>query len=252
MRWKLTIEYDGMPFNGWQRQNIGISIQQTLEEAISQLCGEQVTFYCAGRTDKGVHALGQIVHFDLNYLFTPHALLSGMNAFLRQDFPIVVLDAMPVAGDFHARFHAIKREYIYRISNRSAPPALLRGRVLHVSRKLDWEAMQQGAKLFEGEYDFTSFRARLCQAKSPVKTIDYCQMLVPDQLLFPNELHLHVHARSFLYHQVRNMVGTLVKIGAGEWCSRDIVPIINARDRTQAGPTASPQGLYLSKIHYKA
>jgi tRNA pseudouridine38-40 synthase len=243
-RWKLTIEYDGRPFVGWQRQDNGPSVQQALEEAVQRLSGETVRLHASGRTDAGVHALGQVCHFDLEKPFTGDKLRDALNFHLRPN-AVSVLLAEPVDDDFHARLSSLGRSYIYRILNRRAPPALEAGRVWHVQRRLDAEAMHGAAQVLVGNHDFTSFRAALCQAKSPVKTLD--RLTVERE---GDEIRVHAAARSFLHHQVRNMVGTLELVGSGKWTADDVRAALEARDRSKAGPTAPPDGLYFIAARY--
>jgi tRNA pseudouridine38-40 synthase len=243
-RYRLTVEYDGGPFVGWQRQHDCASVQGALEDAIEKLSGERVTVTGAGRTDAGVHALGQVAHFDLVKSFDAGKVRDALNHYLRPD-PVVVLDAAETDEQFHARFSAASRHYLFRILNRRAPPALEDGRVWHVSPKLDAEAMHVAAQALVGHHDFTSFRASICQAKSPVKTLDLLSVRRAGA-----EIHVDARARSFLHHQVRNMVGTLAEVGLGRWRRADVAAALAARDRRAAGPTAPPEGLYLVEVGY--
>ncbi|MBP2313434.1 tRNA pseudouridine(38-40) synthase TruA [Azospirillum soli] len=243
-RWKLTIEYDGRPFVGWQRQDNGPSVQQTLEEAVQRLSGETVRVHASGRTDAGVHALGQVCHVDLEKPFTGLKLRDALNFHLKPA-PVAVLLAEEVPEDFHARLTSIGRSYVYRIVNRRAPLALDVGRAWHVQRPLNAEAMHVAAQVLVGQHDFTSFRAALCQAKSPLKTLDRL-----DVERIGEEIRIHAAARSFLHHQVRNMVGTLELVGAGKWAAEDVRRALEARDRSKAGPTAPPDGLYFVAARY--
>src|SRR5438105_1597148 len=224
-RYRVTVEYDGRDYAGWQRQENGPSIQGAIEDAIFRLCAEQVTVTGAGRTDAGVHARGQVAHFDLVREFAPEVVRDALNAHLRPA-PIAVLDAEVAAVDFHARFSAIGRTYEYRLLCRRAPPALDAGRVWHVGRKLDTEAMQAGAQGLIGQHDFTTFRASECQAKSPVKTLDSF-----DVRESRDEISCLVRARSFLHHQVRSMVGTLKLVGEGKFPPEHVRRILERRDR---------------------
>jgi tRNA pseudouridine38-40 synthase len=243
-RYRVTLEYDGGPFAGWQRQENGPSIQGALEEAILRLSGERVTVTGAGRTDAGVHARGQVAHFDLVKEFPGDTVRDALNAHLRPA-PIAILDAALTAPDFQARFSAIARHYEYRILCRRAPPALDKGRVWHVSRLLDAEAMQEAARALIGQHDFTTFRSSECQAKSPVKTLDSFTVSVQgDEIVF------YVRARSFLHHQVRSMVGTLKLVGEGKWRPSDVVRALKACDRTKCGTVAPPDGLTLLRVDY--
>ena len=243
-RIKLTIEYDGGPFVGWQRQTNGRSVQQAIEEALAGLTGETVTIRGAGRTDAGVHALGQVAHLDLQRDWRGDTLRDGLNAHLRPE-PVAVLSAEPVAADFDARFSAIRRHYRYRILTRRAPPALGRGRVWHVKRPLDAVAMQSGAARLVGQHDFTTFRSVECQAKSPVKTLDRL-----DVSLDGEEIAISATARSFLHNQVRSLVGSLKLVGEGRWSADDLQRALEARDRSACGPVAPAAGLYLMRVDY--
>ncbi|WP_207455308.1 tRNA pseudouridine(38-40) synthase TruA [Azospirillum sp. SYSU D00513] len=243
-RWKLTIEYDGRPFAGWQRQDNAPSVQQAMEEAIERLSGSPVRVHTSGRTDAGVHALGQVCHFDLEKPFTGDKLRDALNFHLRPN-PISVLLAEPAAGDFHARMSCLGRSYLFRILDRRAPPALDLGRVWHVPRRLDAGRMHEAAQVLVGRHDFSSFRASLCQANSPVKTLDRL-----DVERVGEEIHIHAAARSFLHHQVRNMVGTLEFVGNGKWTAEDVRAALEARDRAKGGPTCPPDGLYFVGARY--
>ena len=243
-RYKLTLEYDGGPFRGWQRQSDGGSVQQALEDAVRGFCGEEVQVVAAGRTDAGVHATGQVAHFDLARSVTPETLRNALNYHLRPH-PVVILAAAPVADDFHARFSAKTRHYLYRIVNRRAPLALKRGRAWHVPTPLDAEIMHEAAQRLIGRHDFTSFRSALCQAKSPVKTLDRLTIR-----RLGDRLEITALARSFLHHQVRNMVGTLKLVGEGRFPVSHVDAVLAARDRAVAGPTAPACGLFLTRVDY--
>jgi tRNA pseudouridine38-40 synthase len=243
-RFKLTLEYDGGAFVGWQRQDNGPSVQQALEEAIQKFCGETVTSFAAGRTDAGVHALGQVVHVDLARDATPETVRDALNFHLKPS-PVAVLNAAVAPADFHARFSATARLYLYRIVNRRAPLAVERGRAWLVGAPLDAEAMHAAAQRLVGHHDFTSFRAALCQAASPLKTLDRL-----DVTRVGDEVRIDARARSFLHHQVRNMVGTLKLVGEGKWTADDVTSALAARARSAAGPTAPPDGLYLMEVWY--
>jgi tRNA pseudouridine38-40 synthase len=243
-RYRVCLEYDGGPFQGWQRQDNGPSVQAALEEAAFKLSGERVTATGAGRTDAGVHARGQVAHFDMVKELPPERLRDALNAHVRPA-PLAVLDAAIVALDFHARFSAIARHYEYRILTRRAPPTLDRGHVWHVGRALDVAPMQEGARLLLGSHDFTTFRAAECQAKSPVKTLDRL-----DVLRAGDEIRVETAARSFLHHQVRSMVGSLVHVGEGKWNTSNLAAALEARDRTRCGQVAPPHGLYLVRVDY--
>jgi len=243
-RWKLTIEYDGGPFMGWQRQDHGPSVQQSLEEAIRRMTSELVAVHAAGRTDAGVHALAMSAHADIAKTLTEHRLREGLNALVRPN-PISVLAVEPVADDWHARFSCIGRRYLYRILNRRAPPALERDRVWHIAVPLDVEAMAEGAKYLVGRHDFTTFRSAHCQSDSPVKTLDRLELTREG-----DEIHVHATARSFLHHQVRSMVGCLALVGRGQWTPADIKSALEAKDRAALGFNAPPDGLYFAEALY--
>ena len=245
-RYKLTIEYDGAGFVGWQRQANGLSVQEALETAIARFCGKRVTVHGAGRTDAGVHALGQTAHLDLTKMVPPKVLRSAVNHHLRPA-AISILAAEPASDDFDARLSATCRVYLYRILNRRAPPALERGRVWQVAPPLDIAAMCEGARHLIGHHDFSTFRDSLCQANSPLKTLD-----VLDLHRMGDEIHIEARARSFLHRQVRNMAGTLKLVGLGRWHPDHVARALAARDRRAGGPTAPPDGLYLVEIRYPA
>ena len=243
-RYKLTIEYDGSRFSGWQRQRRQLSVQESIEKAIKDMLDQQVLVEGAGRTDAGVHALGQVAHVDLPQLIPPYRLCDGLNAFLRNT-GIAILRAEQVLADFHARFSAIGRVYEYRILNRRAPPVLEANHVWHVIGMLDIKKMQAAANHLVGHHDFTSFRATLCQAPSPVKTLNAFEISKAE-----DHLIARVASRSFLHNQVRIMMGTVKLVGEGRLEANDIPAILEARDRRASGITAPPQGLYLKQIMY--
>lgn len=244
-RWKLTLEYDGRPFVGWQRQDNGPSVQQTLEEAAEKLTGgAPVRAHASGRTDAGVHAKGQVAHIDLERPMTADKLRDALNHHLRPH-PVAVVAVEAVADDFHARMSSLGRSYEYRIVNRRAPLAIEAGRAWHVQRPLDVDAINEGAAHLIGRHDFTSFRASLCQAKSPVKTLDRLEAIRRG-----DEVVIYADARSFLHHQVRNMVGTLEMVGAGKWPPERVATALAACNRAAAGPTAPPDGLYFMQSRY--
>ena len=243
-RWRLTVEYDGGPFMGWQRQDHGPSVQQSLEEAIGQMTGEAVRLHCAGRTDAGVHGLAMTAHVDIAKELTAHRLREGANALVRP-MPVSVTAAEPVADDWHARFSCIGRRYLYRILSRRAPPALDKGRVWHIALPLDAEAMQAGAGHLVGRHDFTTFRSVNCQSDSPVKTLDRLTVERAGE-----EIHIRAEARSFLHHQVRSMVGCLALVGQGRWTPTDVKTALDAKDRQALGFNAPPDGLYFVEALY--
>ena len=244
-RYKLTIEYDGTGLVGWQRQANGLSVQEALETAFERFCGKRPTVFGAGRTDAGVHALAQIAHVDLAREADPEVIRSAINHHLRPH-AISVLDAAPAPPGFDARLSARSRRYLYRILNRRAPPALERGRVWHVAPPLDAVAMREGARHLVGHHDFSTFRDSLCQAKSPVKTLDVLDVTTDGE-----EIHIAARARSFLHHQVRNMAGTLKLVGLGQWRPDDVATALAACDRRAGGPTAPAEGLALVAVDYR-
>ncbi len=243
-RYKLTLEYDGSPFAGWQRQADHLSVQQALEEAIARFSGETVVTQAAGRTDAGVHALGQVVHFDLVRERDPFRISEALNFHLKPH-PVAVVLAEAVPDTFEARFSATARHYLYRILNRRGRPALEAGRVWHVPMRLDTEAMHAAAQLLLGRHDFTTFRASECQANSPIRTLDVFAVSRAG-----DEIHVRAEARSFLHSQVRSMVGSLKLVGEGKWQPRDLRMALDAADRSRCGPLAPPEGLYLSRVVY--
>ncbi len=250
-RWALLLEYDGTRFVGWQRQITGPSIQSALETAAAGLAGGPVATTAAGRTDAGVHATGQVAHLDLARPMAPEQLLAALNYHLKPN-PIAVLRAAAVPDDWSARFTATGRAYRYRILSRPARPALLAHRVWHLPRKLDVPAMQRAAGHLLGRHDFTSFRAAACQASSPLRTLDRLDVTRSGDGDSGEEVHVVAEARSFLHHQVRNMVGTLRLVGEGRWQPDDVAAALAARNRAAAGPTAPPDGLYLTAVRYPA
>lgn len=243
-RFKLTLEYEGSAFVGWQRQDNGMSVQQAIEEAVFKTCAENVNVQGAGRTDAGVHALAQVAHLDIEKDFAPDKLAAALNFHLKP-WPVAILAAEVAAPDFHARFSASGRAYLYRIANRRAPLTLDEGRAWLVNAPLDAEAMHDAAQVLVGKHDFSTFRASLCQAQSPVKTLTRLDVSRRGE-----EIHVIAAARSFLHHQVRNMVGTLRLVGEGKWSRADVQAALELRDRTKGGPTAPPQGLYLTGVTY--
>jgi tRNA pseudouridine38-40 synthase len=243
-RYRLTLEYDGTPFVGWQSQANGPAIQDAVEAAIEGFSGERVTIIAAGRTDTGVHARGQVIHFDLSRAFACETVMDALNAHLRPA-PIAVLDASQAASDFSARFSAIKRHYQYRIVSRRAPLTLERDRAWWIVQTLDVDAMADAARLIVGNHDFTTFRAVKCQAKSPVKTLEEARVEQHGELV-----RFNFSARSFLHSQVRSMVGSLVQVGRAKWTVADFRRAFKSCDRAQCGPLAPPEGLTLMKVDY--
>ncbi|MEI2385353.1 tRNA pseudouridine(38-40) synthase TruA [Breoghania sp. JC706] len=243
-RYKLTIEYDGTGFVGWQRQENGMSVQQAIEEAIAAFAGEAPGIRGAGRTDAGVHATGQVAHVDLARDWDAEKVREATNAHLRPH-AVAILSAERVADDFDARFSAVKRHYLYRIIDRRAPLALERHHAWHVRHRLDEGAMHAAAQGFLGKHDFTTFRASQCQAKSPVKTLDAFSVSREGDVI-----SLTCSARSFLHNQVRSMVGTLKLVGEGKWTASDLKDALDAADRTRCGPVCPPDGLYLTRVDY--
>jgi tRNA pseudouridine38-40 synthase len=243
-RYKLTIEYDGTPFRGWQIQENDLTVQGVLEKAAKALSGEDVRVHGAGRTDAGVHARGQVAHLDFTKAFRTDQVRDAMNAHLRPH-PVGVLSAELVGNDFEARFSAVKRHYLYRIVNRRADLALELGHAWRVPKPLDSDAMHRAAQQLLGKHDFTTFRAAECQAKSPEKTLDQLDVVRQGE-----NVSVVVSARSFLHNQVRSMVGSLVWVGEGRWSEGDLKRALDAKDRTACGPVAPPDGLYLIQVDY--
>jgi tRNA pseudouridine38-40 synthase len=243
-RFRLTVEYDGRPFMGWQRQSHGPSVQQAIEEAVTAVSGEAATLHAAGRTDAGVHALAMTAHVDIARPITAFRLSEALNARLRP-LPVAILAAAPVADDFHARFSCIGRRYVYRIVNRRAPLALEAGRAWQVAVPLDAEAMHEAAQRLVGRHDFTTFRSAHCQSDSPVKTLDRL-----DVGRAGDRIEIHAAARSFLHHQVRSMVGCLQLVGRGKWSRADMAAALEAKDRAALGLNAPPDGLYFVAALY--
>jgi tRNA pseudouridine38-40 synthase len=243
-RYKLIVEYDGTPFAGWQYQENAPSVQRALMTAIEAFSGEKAAVQGAGRTDAGVHALGQVAHFDLSSEREPDTIRDALNAHLRPK-TVAILSAEKVADDFDARRSAVRRHYLYRIANRRPDLALERGRAWRVPRRLDEAAMHAAAQRLTGRHDFTTFRSTECQAKSPEKTLDRL-----DVARVADEVHITAVARSFLHNQVRSMVGSLVLVGDGKWTAADLAAALAARDRSACGPVAPPEGLYLVRVDY--
>jgi len=243
-RYKLTLEYHGGPFVGWQRQASGASVQGALEAALKALEPDAPAIAGAGRTDAGVHASGQVAHCDLSRDWEPFRLAEALNWHLKPD-PVAVLAAERVADDFHARFSAVRRRYLYRIVCRRAPLTIERGLAWRLPHELDAAAMQAAADLLVGRHDFTTFRSAQCQAASPVKTLDAFRIERAG-----GEIRCHLAARSFLHNQVRSFVGTLERVGAGKWPVARVAEALAARDRAACGPVAPPDGLYLAEVSY--
>jgi tRNA pseudouridine38-40 synthase len=244
-RYKLVIEYDGAPFVGWQRQANGLAVQQVVETALAALCGHAIVIRGAGRTDAGVHAKGQVAHADLEKAWRSDVLRDALNAYLRPQ-PIAILSAERVADGFDARFSAIRRHYLYRITNRRAPLTLDAKKSWLVKRKLDAGAMHEAAQMLLGFHDFTTFRDSECQAESPLRTLERFDVMRSDE-----EIHIFAAARSFLHSQVRSMVGSLEQVGAGKWRVEDLVAALEARDRRRCGMVAPPDGLCLMQVDYE-
>lgn len=244
MRYSLLIEYDGSTFCGWQRQKEGLSVQQVLEEALKTALREDITLFGSGRTDAGVHAFGQVAHFDTSKEVSPLKLRESLNALVRPH-PISIKEVKIVSDTFHARFDAKKRTYIYKIFNAPFPPVLQKNRVWWIRHPLDIKKMNDCAQLLIGKHDFSTFRASECQAKSPIKTLDNISFSKEG-----DEIIMYIQARSFLHHQVRNIIGTLSLVGMGKWDMNDFKNAFEAHDRRRGGPTAPPEGLYFFKIEY--
>ena len=243
-RFRLTVEFDGRPFMGWQRQDHGPSVQAAIERAAHDVTGEKIAVHAAGRTDAGVHALAMVAHLDVERPIAPFRLMEALNARLRPD-PVAILDAEEVAPDWHARFSCIGRRYLYRIRNRRAPLTLEAGRAWRIAAPLDAAAMHEAAQRLVGLHDFTTFRSVHCQAESPVKTLDHLSVTRDDDLL-----EVRAEARSFLHHQVRSMVGCLALVGQGRWSADDLTAALDARDRSALGHNAPPDGLYFVGADY--
>jgi tRNA pseudouridine38-40 synthase len=243
-RYRLRIEYDGLPYNGFQLQADQPTVQGSIERALAAFCGEDLRIIAAGRTDTGVHATGQVIHVDLARDWRPEVVRDALNAHLVPE-PIAVLAAEIAPEDFHARFSATGRRYLYRILNRQSPPALDRGRVWHIKKPIDAAAMHVAAQVLVGQHDFTTFRDAACQAKSPVKTLEAASAAREGE-----GVNIHFAARSFLHRQVRSMTGSLVEVGLGRWSANDLKAALEAQDRKACGPVAPAEGLYLTEVIY--
>jgi len=244
-RIKLTIEYDGRPFSGWQRQDGQPTVQQVIEDAAAKLFECETTVWGAGRTDTGVHAWGQVAHLIATKDIRPDKVRDALN-FHMKPHPVAVVEAVAVDDEFHARFSAKKRHYVYRILNRRAPPAIDKGFVWHCAGPLDSEAMHDVAQLLTGTHDFTTFRSVHCQSKSPVKSLERLSVS-----RFDDEIEVRASAISFLHNQVRSLVGTLKQVGEGKWTRLDVKKALEAADRAACGPVAPPDGLYLDRVDYE-
>ncbi|MDX8354611.1 tRNA pseudouridine(38-40) synthase TruA [Cognatiyoonia sp. IB215182] len=247
-RYALLVEYHGAPFSGWQRQSHRPSVQGAIEQALAKLEPGEHTIAAAGRTDAGVHATGQVAHCDLTRDWDPFRLSEALNYHLKPD-PVAILDCAIVAEDWHARFDAVERQYLFRLISRRAPLTSEAGQMWRVNHTLDAAAMQAGADHLLGQHDFTTFRSSICQAKSPVKTLDELRIEVVSRAV-GTEYRFHVRARSFLHNQVRSFVGTLERVGAGAWHPDDVGAALAAKDRAACGPVSPPQGLYLATVRY--
>jgi tRNA pseudouridine38-40 synthase len=244
-RYRLRIEYDGRPYHGFQAQAGLASVQGAIERAVQGFCGQSLRLHAAGRTDTGVHATGQVIHIDLEKDWKPEVVRDALNAHLVPE-PIVVLEATVAPDGWHARFSARERRYLYRILNRKSPPALDQGRVWHVKKPLDAEAMHGAAQVLVGHHDFTTFRDLGCQAKSPMKTLDVAEVRREGEAVL-----VHFASRSFLHRQVRSMTGSLVEVGVGRWTADDLRAALEARDRKACGQVAPSDGLYLTFVGYE-
>ena len=247
-RYALKVEYHGAPFVGWQRQRDQVSVQGMIEAALAKLEPGPHAIAAAGRTDAGVHALAQVAHCDLERDWTPFRLSEALNHHLKPA-PVAIVACAVVADDWHARFSALERRYLFRLLMRRAPATLERGLVWQVPRRLDVAAMRAGAAHLVGHHDFTTFRSTICQAKSPVKTLDALEIAEVEGVAGP-ELHFTLRARSFLHNQVRSLVGSLERVGAGAWRPDDVKTALEARDRAACGPVCPPHGLYLAGVRY--
>ena len=245
MRYKIIIEYDGTPFVGWQKQENGRSIQESIESAIKKIFEEEVVIFGAGRTDAGVHAIGQTAHFDIKKKsFDIYVIKNAMNDHLRP-LPISILDVKEVDENFHARFDAIQRKYLYRIINRKSPLTIEKGRAWQVYKSLSVEPMKKCIPLIEGKHDFTTFRSSHCQSESPIKTIDEVKITQSDE-----NIYFGISAKSFLHHQVRSLVGSLKMVGDGSWSIHDFDNALKSKNRSKCGALAPSEGLYFMEVKY--
>ena len=247
-RYALKVEYHGGPFAGWQRQADQPSVQGAIEAALAKLEPREHSIAAAGRTDAGVHALAQVAHCDLEKDWTPFRLSEALNYHLKPN-PVAIVDCAQVDDDWHARFSALERRYFFRLLMRRAPATHDKGLVWQVPQPLDAQAMREGAAHLVGHHDFTTFRSTICQAKSPVKTLDALEISEGEGRSGP-EIHFHLRARSFLHNQVRSFVGTLERVGAGAWAPEDVKAALEARNRAACGPVCPPHGLYLAGVGY--
>jgi tRNA pseudouridine38-40 synthase len=243
-RYRLLVEYDGRPYHGFQAQGGLPSVQSSIERAVEAFCGQRLRLQAAGRTDSGVHATGQVIHLDLEKDWRPEVVRDALNAHLVPE-PVAVLEASLAPAGWHARFSARERRYLYRILNRKSPPAMDQGRVWHVKKPLDAEAMRAAAQILVGHHDFTTFRDLACQAKSAMKTLDLAEVRREGEYVL-----LEFASRSFLHRQVRSMTGSLAEVGAGRWAAADLKAALEARDRKACGPVAPAEGLYLTFVGY--
>ncbi|MEN8917397.1 MAG: tRNA pseudouridine(38-40) synthase TruA [Octadecabacter sp.] len=248
-RYALKIEYDGQPYCGWQRQPNLPSVQGAIETALAKLEPREHAIIAAGRTDTGVHATGQVAHCDMEKDWAPFRLSEALNYHLKPA-PVAISACVQVADDWHARFSALERRYLFRLVSRRAPLVLETGKIWQVRQKLDLAAMQAGAKRLLGRHDFTTFRSTICQANSPLRTLDALDIEQVDRMDGAQEFRFHVRARSFLHNQVRSFVGTLERVGAGSWTPDDVSAALDAKDRNRCGPVCPPQGLYLAQVGY--
>lgn len=244
MRYKLIIEYDGTDFVGWQRQKSGLAVQEVLETALKTALRQEITLFGSGRTDAGVHALGQVAHFETDQELNLFKTRESLNALVRPHL-ISIHKVEKVSDDFHARFSAKERSYVYQILNTPYPPALLKNKAWWVHSPINVNQMQKAANLLIGKHDFSTFRASECQAKSPIKTINDIQFEKEGDLI-----KMHIKAKSFLHHQVRNIIGTLVLVGQKKWSIQDFQTAFEGKDRRLGGPTAPPEGLYFVSVQY--